>query len=190
MLDHNPMFNLITVSLKEFKLATKVFTRKRINLGPVMMAFEGGFLSFESGPVTAVMHAQGQWHGRAIFSPEIMRALATVPPPIDPVPISYANGHLLIGHLNIICDWSLPSKTTIHDLENPSIIDLLALERSIHRSEYKGGALGKKIQSAQQKTELRIKKAMSYLSDLEIEESQIRALVEERIALRSSHSEE
>ena len=77
--------NALQVSLKEFILATKVFQRKRLKLGPVLLAYESGFLSIESGETTAVMNATGEWHGRAMFSPEILRALAMVPPAQDPV---------------------------------------------------------------------------------------------------------
>ena len=184
MLQHNPMFNLLHVPLSEFKRATKVFARKRLKLGPVMLAYEGGFLSIESGGATAVMRAQGQWHGRAIFSPEIMRALATVPPHADPVPISYADEHLLIGNLNIICEWSLPCKATIHKLENPSIIDLLALERTISRSAFNGSDLGKKIKDAREEAEDKIKMAVYHLYDLGISEAEIRNLVNQKIQFR------
>ena len=34
--------NRLEISLKEFKLATKVFTRKRLQMGPVLLAYEGG----------------------------------------------------------------------------------------------------------------------------------------------------
>ena len=63
--------NFLRISQGEFRSATKVFARKRIKLGPALLAFEGGFLSIESGEATAVMHAEGEWHGRAIFSAEI-----------------------------------------------------------------------------------------------------------------------
>lgn len=35
--------NFLRVSLAEFKSATKVFTRKRAELGLTLLAFEGGF---------------------------------------------------------------------------------------------------------------------------------------------------
>lgn len=103
--------NLLYVTRYDFRQATKVFARKRLALGPVLMAFENGFLSFESGGVAGVMHAEGDWQGRATFSPEILRALATVPPDADPIPIAYADGHILIGGMTILCQWSLPSRS-------------------------------------------------------------------------------
>jgi hypothetical protein len=176
--------NLLQVSLKEFKLATKVFTRKRLQMGPVLLAYEGGYLSIESGEVTVVMHATGEWHGRATFSPQVMRALAMVPPAQNPIPIAYADGHLLIGSMTITCDWNIVGEAFVRDLENPSIIDLLALERTLPRAQIKGSELGKRIRSAQDKTERRIRNAAAQLADLEITEAEIRALVEARIASR------
>ena len=96
--------NLLQVSLMEFKRGTKVFQRKRLKLGPVLLAYENEFLSIESGEATAVMNATGEWHGRAMFSPEILRALAMFPPLQDPVKISYDDGHLFVGSINLTLD--------------------------------------------------------------------------------------
>ena len=81
--------NLLYVTRYDFRQATKVFARKRLALGPVLMAFENGFLSFESGGVAGVMHAEGDWQGRATFSPEILRADSD--PDSDPHPHSDSN---------------------------------------------------------------------------------------------------
>jgi len=148
------------------------------------MAYEGGFLSFESGDATAVMRAEGEWNGRAIFSPEVLRAISLVPPPYDPLTISYADGRLLIGNMTIICQWNSVSKVLIHDLQSPSLVDLLALERTMPRAEIAGTGLGKSIRQAKEKAEQRIIKAVSLLAELEISEAEIRELVEKRIKLR------
>jgi len=177
--------NLLYVTLYEFKQATKVFARKRLALGPVLMAFENGFLSFESGAVMAVMRATGDWEGRAVFSPEIPRALATGPPEVDPIPMAYADGHILIGGMTIRCQWSLPRQELAHEIENPGLVDLLALGRTLTRAEIRGSELGKRIRSASEKTERRIRNAAAQLIELEISEQQIRALVEARISFRT-----
>jgi len=176
--------NLLQVQLAEFKLATKPFRALRRKLGPVLMAFEGGFLSFESGDATAVMRAEGEWNGRATFSPEVLRAISLVPPPYDPLTISYADGRLLIGNMTIICQWNTVSQALIHNLQSPSLVDLLALERTMPRAEIAGTGLGKRIRQAKEKAERRILKASSYLEDLEITEAEIRTLVEARIKSR------
>lgn len=177
--------NLLHVTRYEFRQATKVFARKRLALGQVLMAFEGGFLSFESGEVMAVMRATGDWEGRAVFSPEILRALATVPPDVDPIPIAYADGHILIGGMTIRCEWSLPRQELAHEIENPGLVDLLALGRTLTRAEVRGSELGKRIRSAREKTERRIRNAAAQLIELEISEQQIRMLVEARISSRT-----
>lgn len=43
------MKNFLEVDAAEFKFATKIFCGKRCKLGPVLLAYEGGFLSIESG---------------------------------------------------------------------------------------------------------------------------------------------
>lgn len=176
--------NMLQVSGAEFKLATKVFTPKRLKLGQALFAFDDGFLSIESGEATAVMRATGDWHGRATISPEALRALATVPPAGEPIIISYADGHLLIGSLTIPCRWQLVSEAFVCDLENPDLIDLLVLERTIPRAELKATPLGRRIKAAVQRTEQRIQKAMSQLADLGITEDEIRALVEGKLVAR------
>lgn len=176
--------NLLQVSLAEFKHATKVFQRKRLRLGRVLLAYENGFLSIESGEATAVMNAIGEWHGRAMFSPEILRALAMVPPLQDPVQISYDSSHLFVGSMKIICQWNTVSQAFILDIVSPSIIDLLALSKTVPRSEIGGTGLGRKIRSAHEKAERRIINAAKQLEDLEITEAEIRSLVDARIAAR------
>ena len=162
------MNNRLQVSLAEFKRGTKVFQRKRLRLGPVLLAYEGRFLSIESGEVTTVMNAVGEWHGRAMFSPEILRALAMVPPPQDPVQILYDGEHLCIGGIKIICQWRTISQAFIQDVVNPSIIDLLALSKTVPRNEIGGTELGRKIRGAHEKAERRIVNAAKQLEDLEI----------------------
>jgi len=180
--------NLLHVTLREFKSATCVFAKKRLVLGRVLMAFENGFLSFESGSVTAVMRAEGEWQGRATFSPEVLRALATVPPSCNPIPIAYADGHILIAGMTIPCDWWLPRKMLAQEIENPGLVDLLALGRTMERGEVRGTDLGKQIRSANEKAKRRIKNAAAQLADLEIAEDEIQALVEARIATRFKES--
>lgn len=176
--------NLLHVTLSEFKRATKVFTPKRRALGTALMAFEGGFLSIESGDVAAVMHAEGEWHGRATFSPSVLRALATAPPIIDPIPIAYAEGKILFGGLTIPCQWSVPSQALAQKIENPSLIDMLAMGRTMSRADMRGTDLGRRVRSAVVKADHCIKSAVAQLVDLNISEAEILTLVEARIKAR------
>lgn len=184
MAEQSRSVNFLELPIAEFKRATKVFAAKQLKLGKVLLAFEGGFLSIESGDVTAVMRATGQWHGRATFSPEILRAIATVPPAHNPLTISYADGNLLIGSITVPCQWQSLSQAFIRHVETPNLIDLLALERTIPRVEIKGTARGRQIAGAVQRAEQRIKKAVAQLADLEVSEAEIRSLVETKIASR------
>jgi hypothetical protein len=137
-----------------------------------------------------VTRAEGEWHGRATFSPEILRALATVPPNQDPIPISYADGHLLIGSMTVMCDWTIVSTAVIQDLVNPGLVDMLALARTMPRHEIIGTPLGRKTRGAVEKAERRIKNAARQLADLEVTEAEIRTLVEARIAARLSKADQ
>lgn len=175
------MNNVLKISLLEFKLSTKPFRSSRKKLGPVLLAYESNFLSIESGDTTVVMRAEGNWSGRATFSPEILRAISSVPPNQDPLIISYADNHLLIGNITAKCQWSSVNQPLMKQLESPSLIDMLALEKTLPRSELAGTDWGKKVRSALEKSERRITKAASYLEDLDISEADIRELIEKRI---------
>jgi hypothetical protein len=175
----------LTIPLAEFKRGLHVFDRPRVKLGSnALLAYEGGFLSIESGEATAVMHASGNWHGRATFSPNVLRAIVTVPPRHDPVLITYANGRLNIGGTSIPCTWQTASQPLINNLENPSLLELLALERTIPRSEMKGSPLGRRIRDASARANKRIEKASALLLDLGVTENEIRELIEKNIAAR------
>lgn len=178
------MTNRLHVSQRNFKDALKPFAAKRRKLGPALLAFEGGFLSIESGEATAVMHATGEWHGRARFSAEILRALATYPPPEDPVTVSYAEDHLLIGSMTIPCQWDIPFKAIVQDLVAPGLVDLLAMDRTLPRAEIAGTGLRQAIRSAKEKAERRISNAAAQLKDLDVSENEIRDLVEAKIRRR------
>jgi hypothetical protein len=182
------MKNYIEVDTIEFKLATKVFSRKRLKLGRVLLAYENGILTIESGEVTAVMRAKGEWHGRATFSPQIMRALAVVPPTQSPIVITYVKDHLLIAGMKIICKWHSVSRAFIHNLENPGILDLLAMERSLPRIEIMRAPIGKEIRKAIKLSEQRIMRAAIQLEDLEVTEADIRDIVKLRINRRLVNS--
>jgi len=176
--------NILQISLPEFKRGTKVFTPKRLKLGPALIAFESGFLSIESGEVTAVMRAVGEWHGRATIPAETLRAVATVPPNHNPLTISYADGHLLIGNMTITCQWQPQSQAFIHNLENPSLIDLLVMERTLPRSEINSTALGLRVTDAAKDAKKRILKAARQLAELHVTEAEILALVDTKIKAR------
>lgn len=177
------MNNLLQVTITEFRQAIKPFSARRRVLTEVLLAFEDGFLSIESGELKVVMRAVGTWQGRAHFSPEILRALATVPPSQNPITLSYAQDHLLIGGMTIPCRWSASLDDSIDEAINPGILDFLAMELTAARSCVKATGLGAKIRAAKQKAERRIKKAAREL-DLGISEREIRMWVEAKVRER------
>lgn len=175
--------NMLRVALAEFRSATKPFSEKRRQLGKVLLAYEGGFLSIESGEVTVVMNAEGDWCGRAQFGPEILRALATVPPLQDPVTISYADGHLLVGGMTIPCKWQDVGTAPDGSPVGASLMELLVLDRSMPRVEATGSSrTAVKVRQAKQTAERRIRSAAKQLKELGVEEDEVRALVEAKIA--------
>jgi hypothetical protein len=177
-------YNRLLVDRYEFRAQTKIFLRRSAVLGPALLSFEGGFLSIESGNVCAVMHATGEWHGRATFNQRILEALVRVPPDHDPVPFGYADGHLLIGTVACKCDWQLASHAFIADLHNLSLLDLLAIERTLPRVEIKTTELGILVGNALQLREQKIGRAVNALKDLGVTRADINALVDAGIVAR------
>jgi len=178
------MDNQLFVSLSEMKVALKPFSKKRLKLGSALLAFEGGFLSIESGEITAVMRAEGDWNGRVRFSGELVRALATFPPACDPVRISYADDHLLFGPMTIPCSFERQITNVARTIENPTLIDLVALSRSLPRAEAKASLIGQRSADAMKQVDVAIKKAAKLLSGLGIEGAELRGLFEKKISAR------
>lgn len=178
------MKNLLYVVQPEFADALKVFRKGGSKKDGVLLCYEGGFLSIESGEKTAVMRAEGEWHGRVTFRHQILQALAVVPPAMNPIPISYAENRLLIGGMNISCSWVLQGQSIIDRLENPSLLDLLVLEKFIPRSELGSTERGKRVVSAVRTLESRIISASKVLEDFGVTEDEIRDLTSRKISER------
>lgn len=171
----------LTIEPAEFKAALKPFARKGVKLGQVVVAFEGGFLSVESGDIVCVMRASGSWYGRALFKPSVLQALAKVPPVTNPIPLAYADGHLLLAGLTIPCEWQSTAKALVSDLLNPSLPELLALARTMPRAEIRATELGKQVAGALAASERRIKNAAKQLQEFGVTEAEIRELVEAKV---------
>ena len=178
------MKNFLTVDQYEFKDSLKIFMKGWAPKGNVLLCFEGGYLSIEAGDRTAVMRAEGEWHGRATFRPRILQALAHVPPTMNPIPISYAENHLLIGGMSVRCEWVLQGQSMIHDFEDPSLLDLVVLDRYIPRSELGATERGRKIKSAVRILANRIALASKALKDFGVSEDELRELTNRKIGER------
>jgi hypothetical protein len=90
------MKNRLEVTKGEFGTAIEIFRVRRV-ADSAMLAFENGFLSIEAGDRHVTMRALGEWHGRAWFSSNLLKALAAVPPNEDPVVVTYDGVNLRIG---------------------------------------------------------------------------------------------
>lgn len=178
------MKNLLSVVQPEFADALKIFKKGSMKKGTALMCFEGGFLSVEADDKMAVMRAEGEWHGRATFRPQILQALAVVPPTMNPIPISYADNHLLIGGMNVPCTWELQGQPLIDRLEKPGLLDLVVLERSISRAELGSTQRGKQVAAAVRTLEDRIATASKALADFGVTEDEIRELANRKISER------
>ncbi len=73
----------LRIKLSDFKKAAEPFTKKRLKMTAVTLSFDNGQLIFETGPIVVKMPAEGNWIGRVLFAPEILRAMAMVPPKQD-----------------------------------------------------------------------------------------------------------
>ena len=98
-----------------------------------LIAFDGKYLLIGIGSKAAVMVAEGEWHGRATVSAQLIRALALNPPVTDPVEIIYQDKKITLACIQISCDWLLASKQSVSKLTNPTLLDLLAIEQAVDR---------------------------------------------------------
>jgi hypothetical protein len=173
--------NHLQVHLAEFTSAMMLLKRERLPEAKALLAFDGRYLSIEVGSATAVMIAEGEWNGIARFASNLVQAMINFPPVTDPLKISYQNNELLFAGVKIPCEWELISKNDIDSLANPTLLDLLAIERTIDRHEMELNELWKKCNSAVIEKKQRITSAANQLAVLGITADQIIDLVEKSI---------
>lgn len=190
------MKNELRVPLREFKRAMGRFreygrikpprkSRRRQQSSPeALIAFNGGFLSFEAGELVAAVHAEGEWHGRGSISARMLGILALAPPGEDPVPIIYSDGRLQISTVSMRCAWEQDGAQLVRRVEDPGPLDLLAMDRTVSRAEVHGTDLGKRITAAKRRVGGAITRASKLLADLEITKSELLEMVEARIRAR------
>lgn len=183
------MKNRLEVRRQDFLSAFRPFSK--VDSGAdALLAFENGYLSVEADDRAAVVDAKGEWQGRARFSANVLRALAKVPPSEDPVVFEIVDGHLRIGTMLIGCRWETVSARFIQELKNPDYLDLIAMDRTLPRSEIRGKRLTRQIRSAQSTLAGRVAKAAKLLQVADIEEKDLWDLVEKNILLRMEPKEE
>lgn len=190
------MKNELSVPLLEFKRAMSRFReygrikpirkgRKKPALSPeALIAFSDGFLSFEVGELVVAVRAEGEWHGRASISAQLLGVLALAPPIEDPVAIIFDGDRLQISTVTMRCDWDQDGAHLIQRVENPDIIDLLALDRTVPRSEFHGTDLGKRITQAKRAAGGAVTRAAKLLAKLGITEAELWDMVEIQVKER------
>ena len=174
----------IRIPLQQFKTVTKRFRDHKVKKRPerAAIAFRDGYASFEaeSGEVVAV-HADGTWDGMARIPAYYLAVLYETPPREDPVVIRYEDGKLSISTLSVGCQWELVSAKTLKASESPSVLDLLALDRTVSRAEVHGTSLGKKIAQAKRVAGAAVTRAATSLAHFGIKREEVEAMVEQRI---------
>jgi hypothetical protein len=181
--------NILTLSLAEFKSAMSVFAKAKISDKSALIAYDGKYLSIEIGSKTAVMVAEGEWHGRATVSAQLIRALALNLPVTDPVEIIYQEKKITLAGIQISCDWVLASKQSVRKLTNLTLLDLLAIERTVERHELGKTELGRKCSAALRQKEKSVEGALKQLSIFGVSEDEIRNLIDKNVASIISRSD-
>jgi hypothetical protein len=82
------------------------------------------------------------------------------------------------------CHWETVSASFIQGLKNPDYLDLIALDRTLPRSEIRGKRLDRQIRAAQSVLAGRVAKAAKLLEVADIEEADLWHLVEQNIRAR------
>lgn len=182
-------FNSLKTSLAEFKAAMTVFAKGKIADTSALIAFDGKYLSIEIGSKAAVMVAEGEWHGRATVSAQLIRALALNSPVTNPVEIIYQDKKLSLAGIQISCGWVLSSKQSVRKLTNPTLLDLLAIEQTVERHELGKTELGKKCSAALRQKEKSVEGALKQLSVFGVREDEIRNLIDKNVDAIISRSD-
>lgn len=184
--------NQLTIDLKEFNHAMKVFkvgmerknAKKKAVLLPAALSFSNGFLSIESDDKIAVMHALGEWHGKAQFSSNVVKALALVPFSGGSVVIHYRDGKLSIGSTTIDCEWELASKDMIAQATNPSLIDIFAMWRTQPADQLLAKGITQLNKLANEKLLKATASAAKKLDEFEVSQDDLLALIEAKVKAR------
>lgn len=186
--------NELSVDLKEFNHAMKIFKvgmerknakKKQLTI-PAMLSFNDGFLSIESDDKIIVMRATGEWNGKAQFSQNTIKALALVPPNINPVIISYADERISIATMKVGCDWETLSKGMLDKLNNPNPIDIFAMWRTQPAVELRSKGIDKQHKQAQEKMMKITASASKKLEEFEITQQDLLNLIEAKVKAKIS----
>lgn len=176
--------NRLVIARTEFNRSLESFRSRNRLYEAAGIAFEAGILSLQVDDVMVTMRATGEWQGTAEFSPQVIIALLKVPPTEDPVVLSYEDARISVGPLSVPCQWTTLSQEFIDIVENPGVLDLLAIDRSMPKAEIHRTGLWRRISRAKATVTLAVGKSAKILQELEISESELRDMVEARIQAR------
>lgn len=169
----------VAEGMKKFEIPRKIRRSEK-----AMLAFDGRFCSIEAFNVVIVAKATGIWPGIARFSASAIAALAKFPPRSDPFIVRITGNQLRLGPLNVGCEWQPVSHTLMELPAAPDWIEALSLKYRASRAQILSAGLSKEIAQAERKVEILIGKVGKSLAPLGVTESDIRALVENRLAER------
>lgn len=187
--------NELSIDLKEFVHSLKVFKigmerknakKKSVTL-PAMLSFNDGFMSIECEDKIMVVRAKGEWHGKAQFSSTTIKALALVPPNINPVIVKYEDGKISIASMRVSCDWEQLSYTLLDRLNNPTCMDILAMWRTQPAVDLKTHGIDKEYKLAQEKMMKLTAVAAKKLEEFEVTQQELINLIEAKIKAKISN---
>lgn len=175
--------NFLQIPRKDFVRESKAFSRRGLRLGShAHFSLENGKLEIECGSVKISLPAQGEWQGIARTSWTVIRSVMGAPPLNDPIPISYAENTLMIGSMSMQCRWSARDQPSVENIDNPTLLDLIALDRLLSLDEAKLRGVEQQVRQARLQYRRRLAKAAEQLEPLGVTESELRVLVESKIS--------
>lgn len=184
--------NQLSIDLKAFNNAMKTFKiglqRKNAKIKPVILpailSYNDGFLSIEFDDKVTVMHASGEWHGKAQFSGNVVKAFALVPLTTNPVIISYSDNKISIGATTVGCSWELASQGMIEQVTNPSLIDVFAMWRTQPADQLIAYGVKQKNKAAKEKLLKATASAAKKLLEFEVTQEELLNLIESKVTAR------
>lgn len=186
--------NQLTVDIQDFKNAIKVFrpeigrknSRVKQESSKAMLSFNDGFLIIETNGTHAVMRALGEWHGKAQFSFNTVKALVLVPPNVNPVIVRYLDGRLTLANMTVTCEWANVSKGMLDAITAPNLVDVIAMWRTQPSDELVAKGINKKIVAIQAKLEKAATSAAKKLADFDVTQQDLLDLVEAKVKKRTN----
>jgi hypothetical protein len=187
--------NYLTIDLKAFNHAMKTFkvgverknAKKKPVILPAMLSYHDGFLSIECDDKVTVMHANGEWHGKAQFSANVVKAFVLVPLATNPVIISYSDSKISIGATTITCSWESASQGMIEQVTNPSLIDVFAMWRTQPAEQLIANGIKQKNKAAKEKLLKATASAAKRLESFAVTQEELLDLIESKVKARISN---